>query len=78
MILQTFHKPRLVEFNNSFGNQRLQDKTHNEVKNDQAPIDKHLVMSTKDPPTSKQILTQDELDDRKMVIIMDSWFKISL
>ena len=69
MILQTFHKPRLVEFNNSFGNQRLQDKTHNEVKNDQAPIDKHLV-STKDPPTSKQILTQAELDDRIMVIIM--------
>ena len=69
MILQTFHKPRLVEFNSSFGDQRLQDKTHNEVKNDQAPVDKHLV-STKDPPTSKQILTQDELDDRIMVIIM--------
>lgn len=61
----------LSEFNSSFEERRLMGKTHLEDKSffPQKTINKHLV-NREDPPNQKPIVTQADLDNRIMVVMV--------
>lgn len=75
LFSKSFHKLRLPDLNSKIEEHKTQSllkkrrDSGKDVFGAQTVIDKHLV-NTKEPPTSKPIVTQADLDDKIMVIII--------